>query len=139
MKLKPLIHLTVKGVGIKRRDLDKIKEELSTVSLRTFISIEEVEAAMPSAGKVSYSGVEEIISSLLPGMSNIVIELYRAFRAGDLHAELDKLFNSDEWLKVDSQQISAEPPTKSLKPPSTSVTTKSSSILRWLIGDNREG
>jgi len=138
MKLKPLIHLTVKGVGVKRKDLDKVKEELSAVSLRAFISIEELEVPLPSMSKTSFGGVEEVISSLLPNMSNIVIELYRAFRAGDLHAELERLLNSEDWLKVSLQQPSEKVPSK---PPKTAPPTKakSSTILGWLARDNREG
>ena len=138
MKLKPLIHLTVKGVGVKRKDLDKVREELSSVSLRTFISIEELEEPLPSTGKASLGGVEEVINSLFPGISNVVMELYRAFRAGDLHAELERLFSSDDWLKASLQQPSERAPSK---PPKTTPPTKakSSTILGWLARDNREG
>jgi len=138
MKLKPLIHLTVKGVSVKRKDLDKVKEELSGVSLRTFISIEELEVPLPSTGKTSFGGIEEVINSLLPNMSGVVVELYRAFRAGDLHAELERLFNSEDWLKVSLQQPSERAPSK---PPKTAPPTKakSSTILGWLARDDREG
>jgi len=137
MKLKPLIHLTVKGVGVRRKDLDKVREELLSVSLRAFISIEELEVPLLSTGRASFGGVEEVISSLLPDMSNTLIELYRAFRAGDLRAELERLFNSGEWLRTFAQQPSEKVPSK---PPKTAPSTKakSSTILGWLTRDNRE-
>ncbi len=137
MKLKPLVHLTVKGVGVKRKDLDKVREELSSISLRTFISIEELEVPLPSMSKTSFGGVEEVINSLLPSMSNIITELYRAFRAGDLHAELERLLNSEDWLKASLQQPSEKVPPK---PPKTAPPAKSKSptILGWLARDNRE-
>jgi hypothetical protein len=119
--------------------LDKVKEELEGVSLRTFISIEELEVPLPSFGKTSFSGVEEVVSSLLPDVGNIVVELYRAFRAGNLHAELERLFNSGDWLKVPPQPSSEKTPSKPSKTTSPSTKAKSSTILGWLARDSREG
>ncbi len=138
MRLKPLIHLTVKGVNVKRRDLEKVREELSGVSLRTFISIEELEVPLSLTSKASFGGIEEVINSLLPDMSNIVVELYKAFKAGDLRAELERLLSSEDWLKAPLQQPSEKvPPRPSKTAPPTKA--KSSTILGWLTRDSREG
>lgn len=136
MKSKPLIHLTVKGVGIKRRDLDKVKEELARVSLRTFISIEEESVELPSVTKASFSGVEEVIHALFPKAGDVVIELYRAFKLGSLHGELERLLRTDEWMKLVPQQYKAEAPPKPSKSVHSSTKAKGSTILGWLKHDN---
>lgn len=138
MKLKPLIHLTVKGVGIKRRDLDKVKEELSKISLRTFISVEEEGIELPSVARASFSGVEEVIHALFPEVGDTIIELYRAFKLGTLHSELERLLRTEEWKKLLPQQYKAEVSSKPSKPIHSSTKTKDSTILGWLKHDNRE-
>ncbi|MEM4576500.1 MAG: exonuclease SbcCD subunit D [Candidatus Nezhaarchaeales archaeon] len=135
MRLKPLIHLTIRGVGIKRRSLEKVKEELSKVSLRTFISIEEEGVELPSISKASFSGVEEVIHSLFPGISDEIIELYRAYKLGTLHNELERLLKTEKWLKLVPQQFKAEDASKTVD---HSIKVRDSTILGWLRHDSRK-
>ena len=145
MSLKPIIHLTVKGSGIKRKDLDRIKDELSKVSLRVFVSFEEEGLSIPSARRDDQNGdIEEIIKKSLPGMGELLIGLYRAFRIGGLHSELERLLKTDEWIKwpeqVKASQPKVEVKTEAPKPskPIETAKPKSSTLLGWLKYDNRE-
>jgi len=139
MSLKPIIHLTIRGIGIKRKDLEKIKEELSKISLRTFISIEEEDVSLVThAGKTSFSSIEEVIQSSISNISDIVIELYKAFRAGNLHSELERLLKTDEWTKWAEQPKAGAQQPRPSKPIDTSTKPKSTTILGWLKHDNRE-
>ncbi|MDH5815345.1 MAG: exonuclease SbcCD subunit D [Candidatus Nezhaarchaeota archaeon] len=136
MRLKPLIHLTVRGIGIKRRDLDKVREELSKISLRTFISVEEEGIELPSVTGASFSGIEEIIHALFPSGGDALVELYRAFRLGTLHSELERLLRTGEWMKLLPQQYKAETTPKPLKPTHSPTKSKESTILEWLKHDS---
>ncbi|MEM2213867.1 MAG: DNA repair exonuclease [Candidatus Nezhaarchaeales archaeon] len=138
MKLKPLIHVTVRGVGIKRRDLDKVKEELSKISLRVFVSVEEEIVELPSVAGASLGGIEEIIRALFPKGGDVIVELYKAFKLGALHSELERLLRTEEWMKLLPQQYKAETLSKSSKPVHSSTKAKDSTILEWLKHDGGE-
>ena len=139
MSLKPIIHLTIRGVGVKRKDLDRIKEELSKVSLRTFISIEEEGISLTThTSRASFSSIEEVIQASISNISGVVIELYKAFRAGNLHSELERLLKTDEWVKWAEQPKAEVQQPKPSKPIDTSTKPKSSTLLGWLKHDNRE-
>ena|GEM_PF-892573 len=148
MKLKPIVHLTVRGVNIKCRDVERVKEEISKVSLRVFVTLEDVEAISLQPVRATASSVEETIKAAIPGMSDVVSELYKAYRSGGLHSELERLFNSDVWINwadtvkagaVKAEAVQQKPPRgveDQAKP--SQVKARSSTLLGWIKRDDRE-
>ncbi|MDI9619477.1 MAG: DNA repair exonuclease [Candidatus Nezhaarchaeota archaeon] len=130
MNTKPLIHLTVRGVGVKRRGLDQIRDELSKVSLRAFISIEEGPLTF-QGGKRFFSDIESVIQASIPNIGCVILDIYKAFKAGNLHDEIERLLKTGEWTKWSErpseveQKASSEASRKSSKP-------KDPNILEWV-------
>lgn len=138
MNIKPIIHLFVKNVGAKRSELSKIREELSKVSLKTEITVEEEVAQLVSSTRTSFSGVEDAIKSLGLNIGNLVLEIYRAFKSGDLHNELERVLKSGEWINWTEQTKIEVQPIKPLGPADMMRKTKSTTLLGWMKRDSRE-